>query len=104
MDWLIEIKDALEQEVFGQVASLLNLERGQRIGEFDDRGAAQPGCHEGVAPAATGVLRVRAQDAEVPERAARQCRVQGLVVGVDAGQRLRGELCGEPAVQWSVPG
>jgi len=37
MDWLIEIKDALEQEVFGQVASLLNLERGQRTGEFDDR-------------------------------------------------------------------
>jgi Transposase DDE domain len=26
MDWLIEIKDALEQEVFGQVANLLNLE------------------------------------------------------------------------------
>lgn len=26
MDWLIEIKDALEQEVFGQVANLLNLQ------------------------------------------------------------------------------
>jgi Transposase DDE domain len=28
MDWLLQIKDALEKEVFGQVANLLNLEAG----------------------------------------------------------------------------
>src|SRR5437899_853226 len=28
MDWLLQIRDALEKEVFGQVANLLNLEAG----------------------------------------------------------------------------
>jgi len=29
MDWLLQVKDPLEQEIFGRVANLLNLEAGR---------------------------------------------------------------------------